>query len=104
MKKIPMVARANPRSWRMEKSGHMDFKVADFAGGPSRLRMKAFDAEQSPRKMNARIRQLQPNPTPSSLRRYCSKSGKTIPPIPPAVVAIPVANPRLTLKKCAMDP
>jgi hypothetical protein len=48
------------------------------------------------------MRVVQANP--SLGRRDWSSSGKAMPPMPPEVVARPVAKPRRTLKKWAMQP
>lgn len=51
--------------------------------------------------MNPRIRVAQAKPTFGNSR--CSINGKIMPPMDPAVMAIPVAFPRLTRKKCPIE-
>jgi hypothetical protein len=116
--KIPAQQRVNLGSLKAWKSGHADFAFeaeARAAAGDSsfdvgdvdgerfvprrtevRLRRRRFAGMSTASKINPKIRILQASPREGSVRR--STKGKIMPPIPPALAAIPVASPRRTKK------
>jgi len=100
MRKIPIVTKANGRSLKTDRSGDILRKlVIGFLG--SRLRSKIFAMIRRKSKIKPTIRIDQAKPTVG--RRRWSMSGKTIPPMLPDVMAIPVAFPRFTRKKWPIE-
>jgi len=94
--KIPKVSRENGMSLKTVKSGKMLPKLGRGFRG-SLLRTNVLQMTSRNMSMKPMIRADQAKPTIGNSR--WSINGKMIPPIPPAVMAIPVALPRFFKKK-----
>src|SRR3569833_855848 len=93
-RKMAIVVNRKGTMRKILKSGWV---LAERAGG-RRERMRKLAATEQASEMEPRMRIAQAQPTFS--KRLCSMSGKTTPPAPPPVAAMPVAKPRLARKKC----
>ena len=93
MKKTAAVVIANGKFAKIRKSGQMLHSI--FGG--NRVRMKRFAMMSRIRKIRARSRTDQANPTLG--KRASSARGNMIPPKEPPVAARPVAAPRRREKK-----
>lgn len=100
MRKIPRLTSAKGGSLKTERSGATDLKLHIGLRGSLLLTSK-FAIPSRAARMNPRI--LVAHANPRAGMSLCSMSGKTMPPIEPLVMAIPVAFPRLRRKKCPMD-
>lgn len=99
-RKMPSVKKAKALSLNTRKSGRTALKeVIFFLGSLLLTRRLAMTS----RKIRINPRILVAHAKPSMGKSLCSMSGKMIPPILPEVIAIPVALPRLTKKKCPID-
>jgi len=99
MKKIARQRRVKLILRNTVKSGRRE---AGLSRGGKRERMRILDGTERPSRMNPTTRALQAKPTLGMRDR--SRIGKRTPPIPPAVVARPVASPLRASKKCAIAP
>lgn len=87
-------------SLKIRKSGSILLREIGLPG--SRDLMRRF--ARTTKKTKVKPRALVAHAKPAEVNREESINGKKMPPSDPAQLAIPVANPRRTLKKCPMVP
>lgn len=100
MRKMPRVTRANGISLKTARSGVTLFKLVIGVRG-NRLLTSRFMITSKTNRINPKILVAHANPTVGN--SFWSINGNMIPPIEPAVIATPVAFPRLARNQCPIE-